>query len=141
MIELSAKTFIISMVIILALSLGFVGYIYKTVNPSDNLSNLINKYIPVSKKPASIQLTLNSPDDNQLVFDNTLLVSGSTNPGASVVISDQSFDHLLKANDQGNFSDTVALDSGVNIFTVTVFSDNGDTKSNIKQVYYSKTKI
>lgn len=139
--EFAGKTFIISMLVILILSLGFIGYIYKIVNPSDNLSNIVNKYIPVSKKPASIQLTLNSPDDNQLVFDNTMLVSGSTNPNTRVLVSNQSFDHMLRANDQGNFSDTVTLDLGVNIFTITVFGENGDTKSNIKQVYYSKTKI
>lgn len=138
--ELSPKTFIFAILLILILGLGYIVFFYKSINPQ-NVESLIDKYMPVSSKPASLILNLNAPNDNSLVFDNTMLVSGTTNPNCLVIVADQSFDHIIHSNDQGNFSDTITLDSGVNELTITAFDQNGNTKSNIKTVYFSKTKI
>ncbi|KKR81328.1 MAG: hypothetical protein UU73_C0003G0108 [Candidatus Daviesbacteria bacterium GW2011_GWA1_41_61] len=96
---------------------------------------------PITSLPSGMTLNLSSPDDNQLVFDENILLQGKTTPGSLILISFESSDLALEPSPSGEFSTTVYMDEGVNQFTVTAINKDGDLKQEERTVYYSKEKL
>lgn len=138
---ISTRTLILFILLVLLGGLIYIVFFFPDNTNNAIITKVINQYNPVSQKPQSVSLTLSSPDDNQLVSDNNLLVSGDTNPNTTVVVSGDDFDDVIKSNDQGHFSDTVSLSLGVNILTIAVFDQNGNSKSETRNIYYSKDSL
>ncbi len=112
--------------------------------------NQLNKPIPPLKQPVSqpvtspdktLMLDLIQPENDILTFASTTEVIGKTSPNTSVVISTNNQDFLISSDDQGNFTTKINLTSGVNRINVVVFSKDGDRKSQLRVIYYSKEKI
>ena len=139
--ELSTKQFILSHLLILILSLMFLGGIYYILNIQYQRSNLPFSNGPVTTLPKILALNLDNPDDNLLSFDSKILVSGKTSPQTEVLISTENLDLVIKSKTDGSFSTTLDLREGVNIITVATFDSTGDSKSVQKTVFYSKEKI
>ncbi len=139
--ELSTKQFILSHLLILILSLIFLGGIYYILNIQYQRSNLPFSNGPVTTLPKILALNLDNPDDNLLSFDSKILVSGKTSPQTEVLISTENLDLVIKSKTDGSFSTTLDLREGVNIITVATFDSTGDSKSVQKTVFYSKEKI
>lgn len=142
--RISAKTFILSQILILTVGLVLIGALYLFVN-SDNpaqknnfISQLQN---PITKPPTSLALDLNQPEDESLTFKSTTVISGKTAPNTLVLVSSQSRDLTLKSDESGAFSTSFDLEAGVNDITVVVFSQNGQPSKVEKTVYYSKEKL
>lgn len=132
--------FIFSMLIILVLGSTTLVMLYFFLNPKQNPITIQN-YQPVTSLPVTMTLNLSSPDDNNLVFDNNLLVSGTTIPGALVLITLGDDNQLINASSQGNFSLTVNLQPAYNQLIVSSFDDLGNYKSETRAIYYSKEKL
>lgn len=135
--QLSFKQFIISQLLILiigSLIIGALGYLLKEerVDWKDRG--------PVTRKPISFNLELNNPEDESLVFEKSLVVSGKTSPKATVLISAQSTIGL-EANGKGEFYKVVDLSPGVNVITVEAFDQDGSQKTAKRVVYFSEEKI
>lgn len=96
---------------------------------------------PVTSTPVSFTLTVSSPEDNALVFDPTILIQGKTSPGSTIIISGQTEDLPLPVGDNGNFSTTIKLQNGVNRLTIASFDAAGNTKSETRTIFYTKTKL
>lgn len=95
----------------------------------------------VTTQPLSLNLDLNSPEDEILVNDKSVLVSGKTLPNASVLITDESKETATTADDKGDFSKVVTLDDGLNHLVITSFDSEGDSKTVNKTIYYSEDKL
>ncbi len=113
---------------------GYFGYTY--LQPSSPPSY----GAPVSTTPVSFTLSVTSPENNALVFDPTILVQGKTSPNSTVIISNQN-DLPLTANQNGDFSTTIKLQAGINQLTIGAVDEMGNTKSETRTVYYTKTKL
>lgn len=96
---------------------------------------------PVTSLPTGLTLNLSSPDENQLVFDNNVLLQGKTNPGSRILVSFESSDLALEPSPSGEFSTTIFMDEGLNQFTVTAINDEGELKQEERTVYFSKERI
>jgi len=70
-----------------------------------------------------ISLAIVSPANNVTVSNGSISVSGKTNPSATVFINELE----TKANSQGVFGGTVALDEGENILVIVAHNDEGDS--------------
>lgn len=105
-----------------------------------NQSSLVTSS-PVTTEPVSISLNLSSPDDNILVFESSILISGKTSPNATVILSLDEEDRIIEAKASGNFSDTVKLKEGVNNLIISTFDNQGNGKSESRTIYYSKEKL
>ncbi len=128
------------MFLIVVLTSAGIFYLYKTLNPESlNLSLLDGG--PVTSAPVSLTLSISSPDDNQLLFTPDILIQGKTIPNALVLISSDNLDSTLTASNKGDFSYTATLPEGATNFTVMVFDNEGNSKSEERLVYYSKEKI
>ncbi len=138
--ELSTKAFVISQILILLTGLFIFISLALFVNDAPGKGPWQLRQ-PVTQEPKSFSLTINSPEDNLLVFEPTLLISGKTSPKTTLVISSPSQDYALLSLDNGDFSKSVVLKAGLNIITINAISDDGVIKQIKKIAYYSKEKI
>lgn len=145
---LSLKAFIISQVLIFLVSLLFLGGLYYYLN-EERISDAKKDsliYIPVTKKPSSFSLDVSSPEDEKVVFEKSLLVSGKTLPKTVVLVSvvgedDREHNFGFESNIRGEFSKTTNLYLGLNQITISGFDRDGDTKLEMRTVYYSEEKL
>lgn len=103
--------------------------------PQKEQSSLISS-APVTSEPISLSLNLSSPDNNLLVFDSDILVSGKTSSQATLILSLDEDDFAMEVDTSGNFSSTLKLKNGVNHLIVTVFDHQGNSKSESRTIYF-----
>lgn len=139
--HLSTQAFVLSMIGILIVGSSLIAALYFYVNPkSANISkNPFER--PVTSEPVSLSLNISSPDDNLLVFDTDLLIQGTTIPNAIVILDINNNNMSLETNLTGSFSTTAKLKSGVNELNVTVFDNQGNSKTDSRTIYYSTEKL
>lgn len=137
--EISTKTFIISHFLILLIPLLalFGMYYYLYGGQSDSWKNMA----PLTQTPKSLTLEVNNPEDDSLVFDKNLVISGKTMPGAVLIVTINGADLGFESNKKGDFSKIVTLTTGANNLTITAIDSRGGSKTVEKGVYYSEEKI
>ena len=86
-------------------------------------------------------MDLTQPDDDNLVFQSSILVSGKTTPQSEVLIFTEFQNLIVKSKNDGSFSVTLDLMEGENKITAVVFDQIGDSRSAEKTVFYSKEQI
>lgn len=96
---------------------------------------------PVTTPPKSLIIDLQQPDDNLLVFDSSLVISGKTAPNTEVLISTDIQDLVIKSRSDGTFSTVLNLDEGENRIVAVVFDSTGDLRTAQRSVYYSKERL
>lgn len=138
--NISTTSFIFSMLGILILASAFFLALHFYLNPQQ-IPVTFQNYQPVTTLPVSLTLDLSNPDDNLLIFDNNLLVSGKTIPGALVLITANDQNQLLTASSDGYFSQTVKLSPQVNQLSVSAFDNSGNYKSEQRTIYFSEEKL
>ncbi len=136
---LSPVVFIVALIAVFAAGMGFIGWLYYTLNGNPLKSD--TNYSPVSQEPNSFNLQINSPEDNALVFDSNILLTGKTTPATSVIVADGDQTTGFEVTSNGDFSKVIPLTEGPHLLTITAFDKNGQTKTVTKQVYYSKEKL
>ena len=140
--KLSTRSFILSQIIILLVSLLFLGTLYYLLNFYNQVPNkTFFQAGPVTRPPVSLTLELTSPEDNLLTFEGKLLISGKTSPNLQVLITSETKDLIIQSKSDGRFSADFDLTEGVNNIAVASFDKTGDQKSIKRTVYYSKEKI
>lgn len=138
--QLPLRIFILSMIFVFLLALVYIAGLYFILNPAIKNNTLI-KSTPVTSPPVSLTFNLSNPDDNLLVFDADLLIQGKTSPNAIVLLSSNENDKILEINNQGEFSTTLKLESGVNNLIISTFDNSGSSKTEKRTVFYSEEKI
>lgn len=96
---------------------------------------------PISPPPAFFTLTLTSPEDESVVFQNSATISGKTEPFSLVVISGGAEDQVLNANEEGSFSLPLSLSEGPNEIVVTAYGKNGEEIAETRSVTFSKEEF
>lgn len=139
--KLTTKQFILAHFLILTLGLIFLALFYYILNIEYQRPKNVFSNGPVTTAPKTLRLDLDQPDDNSLTFTSSIIISGQTAPGTSVLISKDSDDLVIESKADGSFSTVLNLNEGVNRITAVVFDSTGDFRSSQKTVYYSKEKI
>lgn len=138
--KISTTSFVFSMLVILILGFAFLIVLHFYVNPKQ-IPVTFQDYQPVTSLLVSLTLDLSNPDDNLLVFDSSVLVSGKTVPGTLVLITANDQNQLLTASSDGYFSQTVKLQSATNQLSISAFDSLGNYKSEQRTIYYSEEKL
>ncbi len=143
--QISAKTFLVTHILLLIFGLTFLGWMYYTLYHESG-SDKLAQYSPVTHLPISFNLEVSNPDDDLLVNDKNILVSGTTIPSGVVIISVDGADSTsnnfgVDVNGKGGFSKIVPLSNGLNRLTITAFDSSGNIKSLQKTVYFSEEKL
>ena len=139
--RLSTRAFVLWMSFFLISGLLAIGIVFLIFNPQYLQKDSAFPLSPLTKEPVSLTLHLESPDDNQMVYDPKIKIEGQTAPKALVVISSDTVDQALEADGGGDFSTTLTLQSGVNQITVMTLDEQGNTKTEERTLYYSKEKL
>lgn len=92
-------------------------------------------------KPGSpeLKITLNKPEDNDVVTENFITVSGITKSLAWVTVSGEKDDYIVQADESGVFSQDVNLVPGVNQIKITAFDSAGNENASKVLVVYSSS--
>ena len=138
--NMSTTSFIFAMLVIFILGSTFFLALHFYLNPKQ-IPITFQNYQPVTVLPVSLTFDLSNPDDNLLVFDGNLLVSGKTVPGVLVLITINDQNQLLTASTDGYFSQTVKLQPTVNQLSVSAFDNLGNYKSEQRTIYFSEEKL
>ena len=139
--KISSKHFILSHLLILVISLIFLGGLYFILNIQYQKPKNLFLNGPVTTPPKSLRLDLDVPDDDSLTFQSSIIVSGKTAPLVDVLISTDSQDLVVKSKPDGSFSTILNLDEGVNKIMAVTFDATGDSRSVERSVYFSKEKL
>ena len=141
--KLTTAEFTFSLVLLLICGLFVLGVLYFVlyIDTSNNPNRSYFKTGPITKKPATLMLELNNPDNDLLVFNKELEISGKTIPNSYVLVTNMSDDIVIKSRSDGSFSGEFELSDGVNEIKIISFDQNGEQKEIERTVYYSKEKI
>ncbi len=90
--------------------------------------------------PASFAITIDSPLPDAIEEKDEVLVSGSTAPGASVVVAGNVDEMVVIADAQGKFAGKVSLAEGKNDLTVTSYADAKQTAAKVT-VFYTPEEL
>ncbi|KKU02925.1 MAG: hypothetical protein UX93_C0005G0002 [Microgenomates group bacterium GW2011_GWC1_47_20] len=138
--------------VILAISIGFaLGLIitFGIWTANQSLKNLPQPSPKASVAPsptpnnqlANNQLTINIPDDEALVSTDTVTLSGTTTPKATLLVVSENGEQTTVADASGAFSLDVDLITGFNTITVYSYSTDGQEASKSLTITYSTAKI
>lgn len=145
-IEVSGKTFIFSHLALLAFGLIFLFGMYYVLNEGKIFccnEDKFQNYLPVTKKPSSIELNITGPDEDSLLYESSTIFKGKTTSKAILLITNLTTDENLgfEADTNGDFSKIVTLEEGLNEFQIVAFDSEGNKKTETRTLYYSKEKL
>lgn len=139
--KISNRTFILSNIGILMAGLTFIFGLYYILNLQYAESSKPFEKGLVTTAPKTLRLELEQPDENVLLFEPSVIVSGKTGPSLEVLIYSDTQNAVIKSKPDGSFSTVLNLVEGNNQIIVNAFDATGDSKSDTRTVYYSKEKI
>lgn len=128
----------ITAILILGLVIAVVAAVYFFVffKPSINLPQ--TQVIQNPQK--TLFLDLESPDNQTVAVDDSILIKGKTLPNSRVVLFNITDEEVLESDSEGRFMGKLQLDGGENTLTITAFSDSGEEKTlNVDILYNPKS--
>lgn len=113
--------------IILGLILG--GVIIYGINLANNSVNRLSEQetnlitSPTTTPSPSPTLRIISPKNHQVLFEDTITITGKTEPLAYVSLIWEEDEAIIQADEQGNFSQEIDLIGGDNQITISAAND------------------
>lgn len=89
----------------------------------------------------SHSLTITTPEDESLIGENTITVTGNTSPNSLVTLVTETEAIVIYANDQGSFQAEIKLVGGANDITLTSITPTGLKAEQQLTLVYSTAKI
>jgi hypothetical protein len=127
-------------VIVGLIAAGGAFYLYqmtKVVPDKDNNLTLLPK-VSVSPTPDKANLlTVDSPKDEEVITKKSITISGKTRTDATVIVTSEDNDEVIKPASNGNFSVTLSIPNGTTIIYITAIFPNGEEKTITKTVTFS----
>jgi hypothetical protein len=129
-------------VIIGLIAAGGAFYLYqmtKAVPDKDKALSFLPK-VAVSPTPDKANLlTIDSPKDEEVVSKRVITISGKTRNDATIIVTAEDNDEVVKPASNGNFSITQSIPSGTTIIYITAVYPNGEQET-IKKTVTSSTE-
>jgi hypothetical protein len=141
---MKAEKVILSFVAVLVglLAAGFAFYIYqstRTIPPEESLPATV-KSQPTNAVPTQTDsnvLTVESPKDEEVFDKKVISIKGKTVKDATITISTQDSDQVVKPADNGEFTLTQAIPDGTSILQISAIFPDGSEKKVTRTVTYS----
>ena len=106
-------------------------------NRNHQTDNLVKQQANDDLKENS-QLSITTPEENLLVDQEKLIVSGNTNSNSFVVIFVNNQENISTSDESGNFSLEVTLDEGGNLIEIYSLDEDGNSISKTRSVIYDE---
>lgn len=91
----------------------------------------------VSNSNLEFGLTLATPESEDVITENPVVITGATKSNSFVNVSGEEEDITLKSSQDGSFEAEIDLVGGVNQVIVTVFDENGNSIEEKLTLVYS----
>lgn len=125
------------MVVIGLLVAGAAFYFYQTTKIVPTNSSVLIKVTPTETPKSTVFLSINTPINEEVVSNKTLIVSGKTAPQATIVIVTNSGELVVNPSMQGDFSTTLTLENDQNLIRIHALLPNGEIAIVERTVTYS----
>lgn len=129
------------MVLIGLLVAGITFYLYQNTKLVSTNSSVSISPTPTQTPKPTIFLSINSPTNEEVVSNKTLIVSGKTLPQATIVIITNSDQLVVKPSSQGDFSTTITLGNDQNLIRMNALAPNGEIATVERTVTYSTSSF
>jgi hypothetical protein len=126
--------------IVLGLTIAFgVWRINTTITPNKKTDQ--SKASPTPKQAAAgeFKIVLDKPENDDVVTENSVTVSGLTKPSSWVTLSGEGSDYIVQSDTSGAFTEDVNLVAGVNQIKITAFEVAGSQSATGVLVVYSSS--
>lgn len=123
----------ISLGLIIAFGVWRMSSSFKSKNPAALVSPT------PSPIPGEFKITLDKPENGDVLTENSVSVSGITKALTWITVSGENGDYILQADEQGVFTQNTDLIGGVNQIKVTAFDENANESIEKVLVVYSSS--
>lgn len=89
----------------------------------------------------TFSLVILSPEDESLQSQEKIILSGTTEPEAIVMIIGEVGEIITEADDKGQFASEIKLENGTNEITITATNTEGEEANKTLHLVYSTTEI
>ena len=131
-------------VVVGLIAAGGAFYFYqmtKVIPEKDKAITLVPK-VTISPTPdAANLLTVDSPRDEEVTDKKTITVKGKTRNDATIIVSSEDTDEVVKPAANGNFSISIAIPNGTTLLYITALFPNGEEQTITKSVTFSTEKF
>lgn len=116
---------------------GIIFFLYQTTKivPQKDIRGI--SFNPSPTPSSSLYLSLDTPQDEEVVDRKVVKVTGKTIPQSTVIVSTNSADEVITPSATGTFATTVTIDDGENEIQVFAISPNGEEAQVTRTVTYS----
>ncbi len=129
---------LIALVIGLLVAGGFFfAYQAITSPPERNGTEITLNATPTPVSSNSDELMVNEPEDESVVENKSVTISGKTIPGSVVVIASENGENVAEPAENGDFSVNMTISEGVNIIEVVSILPTGEERRVVRTVTYS----
>jgi len=129
--------------VVIAIIVGFVLGLAITFGIYTAQKALKNKQVPTESPSSQIDLTpshsitITSPENEALVDNEEVTLTGTTTSLSSITIISQDSQIITTANEQGNFTATLELSGGANPINITSYDPDGNQAETQIVIAYS----
>jgi hypothetical protein len=116
---------------------GLAFYFYQSTKTISSNQIILNAPSPTPTPKPTAYISLNQPSDETVVTNKTFIISGKTNPDATIIIYTSSNQATIQPSSQGDFSTTIILDDGGNLIKLMSVLPGGETTTMQRTVTYS----
>ena len=135
------KEFIIAIIsgITIGIIVAFGIWRANTALKSENSLSLpeANPTQNTEKSPDGDQMTIMSPEEDDVITASPIKVSGITNPNITLAISAEQKDYIIKTSEDGSFEQEIDLVGGVNEILIAQSGEGNITQLKSLRVVYS----
>ncbi len=110
-----------------------------TNQPQETVEN--NNNPTPTQTQEKMQLTIISPEDNDLVNQEKVQIVGKTSPGAEVAAAYPDGEKIIEADENGDFTLDITLVGGGNEITISAFDNQNNEISKTLNLVYSTAEI
>lgn len=100
---------------------------------------IVTETLPTEE--GQIPLIISSPEDNSLVDQEKIEITGKTAAQATIVILYEEGEEVFQADEEGEFSQEITLVGGANEIKITAFDTEGNEANKILNLVYSTAEI
>ena len=129
------------MVLIGLLVAGSAFYFYQSGKQIKSTTSVTTTITPTPTEKPKIYLVILSPQNEEVVNNKTLTISGKTAPNATVIIITKSDQQVFQPSSQGDFSTTVTLNNDQNLINIQAILPGGESYTIQRTVTYSTSNF
>ena len=105
-----------------------------TPTPAQEMTN-------ATPAPSQHSLTITSPEDNDIITQEEIDITGLTSPNSYLTITSTNDEEIFESDDTGNFMSKIKLTGGANLIKVTSINPQGQEASKELTLVFSTADL